>query len=411
MHRIQTPNRLPAAVRRWRPAAAVLAVAALAACGGGGGGGDDEAPAEASTVFSSGVIHGLGSVVVNGVRYDDSGADVRTESGDALRREALRLGMVVDVEAAAPAAAGEPPAARRIVVRSEVEGPVSAVDAAAGTLTVLGQSVVVNADTVYEDLPATRLAALAPGDVVEVHGFRDDAGTIVATRVDREDRDEDDYELRGAVAAVDAGARTLRVGGAEVAWGGAWPATLAPGASVLLKLQTLPQAGGLWRASSLRVLDAASGGADGDGGAVADGVRAEVEGLVTGFAGAAQPFRVGGVRVDASALAALPTGFAAGARVEVEGRFADGLLVASRIEVERDADRGDDDGLEIEGAIESVDAAARTLVVRGVTVDWSAARFEEGTAAGLAAGVRIEVQGTLAADGRTLQATEVDFDR
>lgn len=398
-----TPASVRSDPRRWRPAAAVLAVAALAACGGGGGDGDPVA-AE-STVFASGVVHGLGSVVVNGVRYDDDSADVRTESGDALPRDALRLGMVVDIEASAPdpaAPAATPAAARRIVVRSEVEGPVSAVDAAAGTLTVLGQAVVVNADTVYADLPAAKLAALGVGDVVEVHGFRDDAGTVVATRIDREDRDEDDYELRGPVAAADAAAGTLRVGALDVAWRGAWPAALAAGSSVLLTLDTAPEAGGLWRARALRVLDPVAAGGD--------GVRAEVEGLVTAFAGPAS-FQVAGVRVDASGLSGAPAGLAAGARVEVEGRFADGVLVASRVEVERDDDRGDDDGLEIEGTVESVDAAAKTLVVRGVRVDWEAARFEEGGAADLAPGVRVEVQGTLAADGSTLRATEIDFER
>ncbi|WP_200379250.1 DUF5666 domain-containing protein [Rubrivivax gelatinosus] len=383
--------------KHWRPALAVLAVAALAACGGGGGSDDDVAAGDTG-VFASGVIHGFGSVVVNGVRYDDSSAVVRTEGGEAAASDDLRLGMVVDIEAQA-ASTATAATATSIVVRSEVEGPVTALDAAAGTLTVLGQAVTVNAATVWED---ARLSTLAVGDIVEVHGLRDADGVIVASRIDREDGDEDDYDLRGTVAAADAAAGTLRIGALDISWGGAWPAALAAGSTVRVTLATAPAAGGAWPALSLRVLDTSAG--------ATDGVRAELEGLVTAYTSAAS-FRVAGVAVDASGLAGLPAGLAAGVRVEVEGVFAGGTLRATKVEIEHDADRGDDDGLEISAAIEALDATAKTLVLRGVTVDWSGARFEDGSAAQLAVGTRIEVQGVLGADGSTLVAAEVDFER
>ncbi|WP_200227989.1 DUF5666 domain-containing protein [Rubrivivax gelatinosus] len=390
-------QQITSSFKHWRPALAVLAVAALAACGGGGGSDDDVAAGDTG-VFASGVIHGFGSVVVNGVRYDDSSAVVRTEGGEAAASDDLRLGMVVDIEAQA-ASTATAATATRIVVRSEVEGPVTALDAAAGTLTVLGQAVTVNAATVWED---ARLSTLAVGDIVEVHGLRDADGVIVASRIDREDGDEDDYELRGTVAAADAAAGTLRIGALDISWGGAWPAALAAGSTVRVTLATAPAASGVWPALSLRVLDTSAG--------ATDGVHAELEGLVTAYTSAAS-FRVAGVAVDASGLAGLPAGLAAGVRVEVEGVFAGGTLRATKVEIEHDADRGDDDGLEISAAIEALDATAKTLVLRGVTVDWSGARFEDGSAAQLAVGTRIEVQGVLGADGSTLVAAEVDFER
>lgn len=397
------PTRIDRLPRRfWRPAAAVVAVAALAACGGGGGGDDDSAASDAG-VFASGVIHGFGSIVVNGVRYDDSAASISTEAGDTLSSDALRLGMVVDVQAGAAStdASGQSRAsASSVVVRSEVEGPVQAIDTTAGTLTVLGQKVLVNSSTVWDDDLRARLASLSVGDIAEVYGLRDADGTIVASRVDREDADEDDYELRATVDAVDSAAGTLSVGGLDIAWAGAWPSGLAAGSAVLVVLETSPAADGRWNARTLKLL----------GGTAASGARAEIEGLVTAWTSSTS-FRVAGVAVDASGLSSVPAGLAAGARVEVEGVFADGTLVASRIEIERGDDRGDDDGLEIEGTIESLDTTASTLVLRGVTVDWSGARFEDGSAAALAVGARIEVQGTLAADGSTLTAVEIEFER
>jgi len=64
---------------------------------------------------------------------------------------------------------------------AQVTGPVEAVDAAAGTLTVLGQGVDVTTTTVFDDSLAGGLAAVATGAVVEVHGPR-----ILKVRIQRE---------------------------------------------------------------------------------------------------------------------------------------------------------------------------------------------------------------------------------
>lgn len=75
-----------------------------------------------------------------------------------------------------------------------------------------------------------------------------------------------------------------------------------------------------------------------------------------------------------------------------------------------DGGRGAGDGLEIEGRVERIDAAARQVVVRGVTVDYSAASWRGGTAAQLVVGAKVEIEGTLSANGSTLQASKVEFD-
>lgn len=66
---------------------------------------------------------------------------------------------------------------------------------------------------------------------------------------------------------------------------------------------------------------------------------------------------------------------------------------------------------ELHGTIESLDAAARTFVVRGARVDYSGpVTFELGTAADLAAGRRVEVQGTLSTDGTAVRARQIEFE-
>src|SRR5690242_2169900 len=72
------------------------AAALLAGCGGGGGdagmGG-----AAASRSFASGPITGFGSVIVNGVRFDNSTAATTDDDGNAVPATALKLGMQVEV--------------------------------------------------------------------------------------------------------------------------------------------------------------------------------------------------------------------------------------------------------------------------------------------------------------------------
>lgn len=387
-----------------RLAAACIAAGALAACGGGGGGDDATAQPAESPTYAQGAIHGLGPVQVGGVRYDESSAAVYDDSGTAVDRSALALGMVVDVHASAASTGADGVAvatASAIHYRSGIEGPVSAVDATGGTLTVLGQAIAVTSTTVFEDELRGGLGRVAVGDVLEVYGFLDGEGRYVATRVERED-DDDPYKLRGPVQALDAAAQSFRIGALTISYAGlpAAASLLADAQTVRVELQPAPDAAGRWVATRI---DAAGGASA----LPAGRVNSEIEGVVTAYASPVS-FSVNGVAVDASQVARLPAGLAVGTRVEVEGTLADGVLTAR--EVELDDDRGTPAGLEISGRIDSVDAASQRIVVRGIAVQYGAARFEDGTAAQLAAGVEVEVTGTLSADGSTLQATEIEFD-
>ena len=101
--------------------------------------------------------------------------------------------------------------ATSIGVRSEIEGPVSAINAAAGTLTVLGQLVQITPTTVFDDDLRGGLAAVAVGMVVEVYGFLQPSGQYLATRIDDEDDPVTHYKLRAVVSGLDPSARTFRL--------------------------------------------------------------------------------------------------------------------------------------------------------------------------------------------------------
>ena len=378
----------------------------LAACGGGGGDGDAGTVVPPATLdsYALGTLHGLEPVRVNGQAYETAGASVQGDNGAATTADALALGMVVEVQAGAVTAGANGTATARATQlrwRSEIEGPVQAVDTVAGSLTVLGQRVSVTPATVFQDELRGGLAQVRVGDVLEVYGFVDAAGAYQATRLERED-DRDPYKLRGPVAALDTAAQSFRIGTLTISYA-ALPAAatlLAPGSVVRVELQAAPDAAGRWAATRIDSLSATASQPAGR-------VQAEVEGVVTDFTSSAA-FQVGGVRVDASRATGVPAGLAAGVRVEVEGQLADGVLVASSVEL--DDPRDTDEGFELGGRIESLDPAAQRFMLRGVAVDYAAARFEGGTVARLAVGVRVDVDGTLSGDGSTLRAREVEFD-
>lgn len=138
----------------------------------------------------------------------------------------------------------------------------------------------------------------------------------------------------------------------------------------------------------------------------------QLEGLVSAFTSASQ-FSVDGRPVDARA-AEFPdgtSGLGLGARVKAEGTIRAGVLVASRV---RATTRGQDGGrdFEVRGSIASVDAIAKTFVVRRVVVSYAGAvDFRDGAAGDLAVGREVEARGRLSADGTRLLATRIDFRR
>lgn len=387
-------------------ATGLAAAALLAACGGGS---DTDAtagtatPAEASS-YTLGAITGFGSVIVGGVRYDDSRALCVDEDDRPHDRNLLRLGMIVAVEAGVVNRAEASALALRIRVGSEVVGPVGAVDTAASTVQVLGQTVLVTTSTLFDETLAGGLSALTPGRVVEVYGILDPVNArIVATRIEAEDAPAA-YKVRGPIANLDTTARTFTVNGERISYaalpGVQVPPGLTNGQIVRVLLQTT-KVDGTWVAIALR------GGLR----LPERPVEARLEGVVTAFTSSAA-FSVNGLPVDASG-ASFPDGTAGivlGARVEVEGRVVAGVLVATKVEIEErrlPLQRQ----LELRGEVGNLNTAQKTFALRGVTVWYGGAMMEwrDGSEAALANGRRVEVRGVLAADRTRLEARRIDF--
>ena len=392
----------------WRaPICALMAAAAIGGCGGGGisagvdtGGTGGEMP-----TYSYGPIDGFGSIIVNGVRFDDTLATVLDDDGATHSRSELKLGMVIAVDAGpirTDASGVRTSTATKVQIGTEITGPVQAVDVAAGTLTVIGQTVSVDAQTVFDGLP-NGLAGVQAGQLVEIHAFVDATlNRDAATRVERKGNLAA-FKLRGRIANLNLIAKTFTIGAATVSFATVPAAQLPALSNGLLVRATLlaAQQGGIWVATKLRA----------DVRNIADGTDAEIDGIVTDFVSLAS-FRIIDIADDASgSRVTFENGTAAqianGVHLEVAGEARGGVVVARKVAFERDDEA---DKFELSGAIESIDAGTHTFVLRGVTVSYDdSTRFDGGTVAMLAVGARVEVSGKLSANGTQVLASRIEF--
>lgn len=384
---------------------ALTAVAAsLAGCGGGGG--SFAGISSGGTGFVSvGTVRGFGSVIVNTIRFDDSGATFTDDDGSVRSRDDLRLGMVAAVDGTnVTTTTGT---ARNVSFGAQLVGRITAIDLNNRRFFVLEQRVEVTGSTIFEaetigGVPGLPLGlpSLTVGDVVEIHGFSKSEG-LTATRVQRQSPGTQIFRVQGEVGNHNAATRTFRIGSLNIDYSSTPTAdirfTPVNGAQVRVRLVAANPAPTVW--SATRIARAESSGAEGS--------KSEIEGNITAFT-SASAFSVNGIAVDASAVAT-PPGLALGVRVEVKGSFLGGVLVATEVELE-DGARVDSLEFEFEGPIGPV--VGNTFVIRGVTVNFVALSptYVNGNAAKLIGytGV-LEVKGTAGPSGTDINATRIEF--
>jgi hypothetical protein len=152
----------------------------VSACGGGGSESSTTNPPAVSNTSASltvGPINGFGSVIVNGVRFDDSAAQVKFEDDEdrvGQLNSGLQIGMVVALK-------GErrddsTGSANSISTEAQLRGPVQSVTT--DSLVVMGQTIKTSTTTSY--IGIADLTALKAGDIVQVHGLMNSAAEITA---------------------------------------------------------------------------------------------------------------------------------------------------------------------------------------------------------------------------------------
>lgn len=177
---VTTPARrsLASPTRVWQLGLAALALSIVAACGGGGDGVGSN-----GTGVSSGTVYGFGSVIVDGLEYDDSRARVQVAQGDAGDLPVLtetRLGQRVEVTVLDDGSVSV------IEVMPVLIGRVETTNVVDGTFVVVGQKVqLVSSVNSGKQAVSVVDGAVNPGDYVEVHGVRTGSGPNVVYRATR----------------------------------------------------------------------------------------------------------------------------------------------------------------------------------------------------------------------------------
>lgn len=206
---------------------ALILTTSLVACGGGGGGSSSgntntntpsgnstsSATAQKTTNVAQGVVTGFGSVIVNGVHFDVKDAAIDID-GDAHVESDLAVGQIVSVTGTVDAD-GIHGKASKLSAETKVRGPIETIDLTNGTIVVLGQTILITADTFYED--GLTVESLKVGDVVKVSSYTNADSALVATRIEvKTGTEAKDLFLAGEVADLNTTVMTFTINGTTV---------------------------------------------------------------------------------------------------------------------------------------------------------------------------------------------------
>jgi hypothetical protein len=332
-----------------------LAVASLAACSGGGGGG--EIADLSGSGYASGGIERFGSIQVNGVVFDTSGAVFKVDDSNGQQAD-LFAGQRVEIvgQITGPNSG----VADRVVFEAEIEGPVSLVSRSNSQFTALGQTVRINGTTIFEN---GSFANLVSGDYVEVSGEVDENGDLVAGAVEVIITPPATVELTGTVGQLDLDQRRFSINGQVVDFSIAVydPNDFRPGNGDLVEVTGALDANGVILATEVE--DESEEFLD-------TNTEVELDGIITSVSG--NQFVLRGFTVQHGAGTQFENGNSAnlqpGTQVEVEGVVdANGVIQADEVDID-----GEDEqnlAIKLEGNVQNVNEADRQLTVFGLVVN------------------------------------------
>ncbi|KQX21989.1 DUF5666 domain-containing protein [Variovorax sp. Root434] len=362
--------------------------------GSGVGSGGTGVTADAAGI---GAADGLGSIILNGLRYDTDSAAITIEDATELQiGMSARVAGKVDADFTAGVAT-------QVLSAAELRGAVSGIDVAGGSFVVMGTTVSIDSATVWAD--ASGLTDVVSGNIVQVWGLPGAPGTLRATRIQVAPTLSAPL-VTGTVENLDSARKTFKLGQLTIDFGAAAftgldASSLANGTIVRVRGTAAPFAN-LLVATKVEGWYAIP---------VSNGVAVQLAGVITNFASRGS-FKVLGTPVDATN--ALVTGgpvgsLGNGVKVEVDGFMSGGVLVVKKLRIRNIPGTGGPASFTLIGAIGTYNSPA-DFRVRGQPVDASGPGtvFENGIAANLANGQRVTVVGDRVVNG-VLIAQRVTF--
>lgn len=354
-----------------------------------------------------GVIDAFGSIVVHGIHYDETAANIVIDGVPNQTRSSLKLGMVANIEGTIDYALNTGTASIVRVNRTLI-GQVEDVNISTGEVRILSQRVSTDVTTRFDGYQS--LDQLAAGSWVSIHGLSDPKRrTIVATLVERIDATSPLASvIRGTVKSRGAG--SFQIGNLNVIS----PLSNQPedGTFVVVTGSYAINSGNLFATDVQMTREVETH----------EGVETQLTGYVADFRSIAS-FTVAGVQVDASAASLggnKPSDIKKDVRITVEGRIVNGILQAHEIEIRSAGASGNGTGpatgsntpvrdpvIELEGVITEFTSMAN-FVVKGKRIDASEALTTSKPGLQIGSGLKAHVKGRVLLDG-SVMATQVEF--
>ena len=404
-------QRVPDRLRIAKLLACVLCMSALvtftlSSCGGGTSvvGGVGSGGTGITDTLVSGPINGLGSAIVNNIRFDISTASIVDDQGNPVTADQVSLGQIARIESAGvdTVDGANEATASTVQIRSQIIGPVTSADINANTLVVLGQSVFITPATWFDSALSTGFTTALVGQVVEVYGQFDPVrDQYVATRVALHTA-QTYYKISGLLANFDAASSTMNIGGLTISYAGLAAANvpaLVVGDLINVRLAVNPVAG-VWQARSVALGRIA----------LPDRRNVSLTGRITAWT-SSQNFHLDGIPVNASnaVFTGLESAVVLGARVTAIGAASGGELIATGVTPLAD-ETAANSVFVLYGPIDVLNTVAKTMSVHGLTVQYTAqTTFTNGSIADLALGSQVKISISIAADRSSADAQSITF--
>ncbi|MEH6348271.1 MAG: DUF5666 domain-containing protein [Bermanella sp.] len=297
------------------------------------------------------------SITVNGIRFDISQASINLD-GQTGSQDEIKLGQVVTITANYNSDGTG--TASLLNYDDSLQGPVDSVNVTGHSLVVMGQTILVNNETLFDGVT---LETIETGRIVEISGMSNALGQWQASYIGLSDQSITEFDTLGEVSELDAAAMTFKVNDLSVDYSQVrdlnevqqWLAN-----DVLVNLYgtmtELEDGTKVLLAAEVEAEDAMMGD---------DGELLEVEGFIASALTDGQ-FEVAGITVLVNDQTQFDFGDASllvvDALVEVEGKVnEDGTVTAEYLFVEPE------NMIEVASVIEAIDVENNTVTVLGKT--------------------------------------------
>ena len=325
-----------------------------------------------SGYISAGPIDAFGSIYVNGVEFDTSSSTFDVDGNPDGVESDLAIGMRVKVYGSINAD-GVSGTADSVSYDDELQGPVSALsppdtDGVRRIFDVFGITVLINSTTTNFDVSGDITTAeafdfntIADKDHVEISGYYDSAGVLVATRVELVSQafnpGNDIVEIKGTITGLINTTFNLD----------SFPSlTIDASSAALEDLPNDQLSDGIFvevigRCTDAKCITVIASLVEAESDDISSDDAVEIEGIVTDYVDDSS-FKVNGLPIDATTAVREPLSLILenDAIVEVEGMLVNGVLVATNVKQEGGE-------IKIAATVNSVDTATSSVILEPVS--------------------------------------------